>query len=92
MSNEHRMSTASSSAEDAVVVKMEALEAEELRQSETAAALAPPPSPDELCALCGELFSVPRALACLHVFDQHCLERLVSPSETQLQCPVCSEV
>lgn len=40
-----------------------------------------------VCSLCNVLFSAPRVLNCLHVFDLQCLKE----ADT-VECPVCSEV
>ena len=45
---------------------------------------------DELiCVLCGDLFTNPRLLPCLHSFCKRCLEHTVNPRSTTLSCHVC---
>lgn len=42
-----------------------------------------------LCALCGEIYSDPRLLPCLHSFCKRCLEHTVNPRSTTLTCHLC---
>ena len=41
------------------------------------------------CALCGEMYSDPRILPCLHSFCRRCLEHTVNPRSTTLTCHLC---
>lgn len=41
------------------------------------------------CALCGELYTDPRLLPCLHSFCKRCLEHTVNPRSTTLTCHLC---
>ena len=44
------------------------------------------------CRMCGELFTDPRTLSCLHTFCKGCLETLVDKKEVrQACCPLCIE-
>lgn len=44
---------------------------------------------DDNCALCGEVYSDPRLLPCLHSFCRRCLEHTVNPRSTTLTCHLC---
>lgn len=44
---------------------------------------------DLACALCGELYTDPRLLPCLHSFCKRCLEHTVNPRSTTLVCHLC---
>lgn len=41
------------------------------------------------CALCGEMYTDPRILPCLHSFCKRCLEHTVNPRSTMLVCHLC---
>jgi len=44
---------------------------------------------DLTCALCGEMYTDPRLLPCLHSFCKRCLEHTVNPRSTILTCHLC---
>lgn len=44
---------------------------------------------DLICALCGEMYTDPRILPCLHSFCKRCLEHTVNPRSTTLLCHLC---
>lgn len=44
---------------------------------------------DLTCALCGEMYTDPRLLPCLHSFCKRCLEHTVNPRSTNLTCHLC---
>ena len=51
--------------------------------------LSSPPREDLTCALCGEMYTDPRILPCLHSFCKRCLEHTVNPRSTTLACHLC---
>ena len=41
------------------------------------------------CTVCGDLFTEPKTIPCLHTFCKHCIERSPTGTNSLAYCPVC---
>ena len=44
------------------------------------------------CSICGNLFTDPKTIPCLHTFCERCLEGSVSESSDSVSCPLCRQL